>query len=259
MDFVKEHNLIELLKTIEEKSNIKILHSVLVGSHSTGLERPDSKLDILLIYADTIEKYFDIDDHKQTTNVVTGNVVITAFSLKKAIGMIAEGNPAIHHLLNGKNKIISVPKAFRELEGFAKEFYNPQRMYLSLSKASYRYHCELVNSEDKSLKTFFSFIRLSLALHHCSCYGMIKQDFLETVRLSVLSDESKKVVYELVKEYKEGKSHTNERRLKPVVDEISKLTNETKFAYSLAPIMSMDKLVEFHIKTVLDISKKYID
>lgn len=249
------NELLGLLKGIEETADIKIIHAGVVGSHDTGLNRPDSGIDLLFIYADKLEKYFDINEPKQIVHVGHGNINISAFSLKKAISMITESNPAIIHLLSCKHKIISMPSIFRQLESFAKEYYSPQRQFIAFSNAINRCYHNLLASEDKEIKTFLAYVRLSLSLHHCSCYGLVKNDFNDLVRFSELKDETKKFITDLTREYKQGKTHTSARAIKSTITEIEKLTKSTKFNYSIAPFIDSAKIRQFHMNTIVSLSK----
>lgn len=255
MSIIVDASMLEMMKGLEDAAAIKILHAGIVGSHNSGLVNPTSDIDILFIYADKLERYFDISEPKQVINIKHGGFDITAFSLKKAIDMVVKSNPAIIHLLCAKNKIISVPSFFRQMEQFAKEYYSPQRLFGAFSAISTRYRAELIAGEDKDLKVFLGFVRTSLSLHHCSCYGLIKNDFSELVRLSCLSEESKRTVALLTEEYKGGKTHTSASSVYDVIGEIDTLTKTTQFNYSAAPLIGTDKIRDFHMKTILELSR----
>jgi hypothetical protein len=89
----------EIIQWLRDKG-VEPLYLMVSGSHSNGLARPDSDLDIRGVYLSPIEKILSLApgrDVIEGLDILGGKTDIQVYELKKALGMLLKGNGnAIH-------------------------------------------------------------------------------------------------------------------------------------------------------------------
>lgn len=87
-----KERIIEKLKEIEEKNNVKIIFAADTGSRNFGYAAEDSDYDIRFIYVHKPEKYLSLKKKKETIEVKEEGMEFIGFDIKKALGFVYKSN-----------------------------------------------------------------------------------------------------------------------------------------------------------------------
>ncbi|KNF08288.1 putative nucleotidyltransferase [Gottschalkia purinilytica] len=157
-------NIIEKLKYIEEKENIKILFAVESGSRAWGFPSKDSDYDVRFIYIHPIEWYLSIEEKRDVIEYPIDNLLdISGWDIKKALGLFKKSNPSFMEWINS-------PVIYRKQGSFLDRvkdlssiyFYPKASMnhYLNMATSNYKHY--LMGNQVK-IKKYFYVLRPILA------------------------------------------------------------------------------------------------
>ncbi len=155
--------ILEELKKIEEKENVKIIMAIESGSRAWGFASPDSDYDVRFIYVRKFEDYMKLEKVRDVIEWKLDEVLdINGWDIKKALQLLHNSNPTIFEWC-------ASPIVYKETEEFTwlKEILS---MYFSEKKSLYHYwhtaestYRDHLMGESVKIKKYFYVLRPLLA------------------------------------------------------------------------------------------------
>ena len=155
--------ILEKLKEIEERENVKIIHCIESGSRAWGFASPDSDYDVRFIYVRPLEYYLRLDSTRDVIEWQLDDTLdINGWDIKKALTLLHKSNPTLFEWSTS-------PIVYKTTEEWSKikEIINDYFVsksglyhYLSTAKGNYR---EYIKGDNVRLKKYFYVLRPILA------------------------------------------------------------------------------------------------
>lgn len=189
--------IIEKLKEIEEKENIKILHCIESGSRAWGFASPDSDYDVRFIYVRPKEFYLRLDNTRDVIEWELNDTLdINGWDLEKALKLLHSSNPTIFEW-NNSPIVYKTTTEWQKVSKILNKYFLSKSVlyhYLSTAKSNYR---EYLIGEEVRLKKYFYVLRPILA-----CKWILNENtpppMLFTTLTKYLDDELKPEVENLL-------------------------------------------------------------
>lgn len=155
--------ILNKLKDIEEKENVKIIMAVESGSRAWGFASPDSDYDVRFVYVRTMQDYLRLEKTKDIIEWQLDDVLdINGWDLKKALQLMYDSNPSIFEWC-ASPIVYKGFKAFDELKEIRRAYYSRKKsLYHYWHMANNNYQAYLQGTEVK-IKKYFYVIRPLLA------------------------------------------------------------------------------------------------
>lgn len=176
--------ILEKLKEIEERENVRILHCVESGSRAWGFPSPDSDYDVRFIYVRDKEFYLRLD---QTRDVIEwqldDTLDINGWDIKKALILLRKSNPTLFEW-NNSPIVYKTTEEWSRISNTISEFFLSKHglyHYLSTAKSNYR---EYLKGNTVKLKKYFYVLRPILA-----CRWIIEKNSPPPMLFSELVEE----------------------------------------------------------------------
>ena len=152
------------LKELEKKANIKILFAVESGSRAWGFESKDSDYDVRFVYVRPLEWYMSISKRKNTLEVmINEDLDFAGWDLNKAVELLAKSNPPLGEWLNSSIVYTEKDNIIAEFDKlFDKYLRENALVYHYLSMASKDMET-LREKREIKLKKYFYMLRSLLA------------------------------------------------------------------------------------------------
>lgn len=151
------------LREIEEKENIKILHSVESGSRAWGFASPDSDYDVRFIYVRPKEFYLRLDKTRDVIEWQLDDMLdINGWDISKALSLLYKSNPTLFEW-NSSPIVYKTTKEWESIAAIINKYFVAKSglyHYLSTAKSNYR---EYLKGETVRLKKYFYVLRPLLA------------------------------------------------------------------------------------------------
>lgn len=158
-----EKIIIEKLKEIEERENIKILHCVESGSRAWGFASPDSDYDVRFIYVRNNDFYLKLEKTRDVIEWQLDDVLdINGWDLKKALQLLYKSNPTLFEW-NSSPIVYKTTKEWENISAIINDYFVKKSglyHYLSTAKSNYR---EYLKGETVKYKKYFYVLRPLLA------------------------------------------------------------------------------------------------
>lgn len=155
--------IIEKLKEIEERENIKILHCVESGSRAWGFASPDSDYDVRFIYVRKNDFYLKLEKTRDVIEWQLDDVLdINGWDLKKALQLLYKSNPTLFEW-NSSPIVYKTTKEWKNISAIINDYFVKKSgiyHYLSTAKRNYR---EYLKGETVKYKKYFYVLRPLLA------------------------------------------------------------------------------------------------
>lgn len=88
--------ILEKIKEIEEKENVRVIMAIESGSRAWGFASPDSDYDVRFVYVRQIEDYLRLDKVRDVIEWQIDDVLdINGWDIKKALQLMHDSNPTI--------------------------------------------------------------------------------------------------------------------------------------------------------------------
>ncbi len=154
------NTILEKLKKIETKFDVKILYAAESGSRGWGFPSPDSDYDVRFIYIRPIEYYLSINEPADMLAVpISDELDILGWDLRKVLKLMRKSNTTPFEWLQS-------PIIYQEIEGFKADLWSlcPQYFgaksnvnhYLGIAKSSME---TMENEHDIKIKKLFYVLR----------------------------------------------------------------------------------------------------
>ena len=164
VDEYVRHIILNELKELEKKENIKILFAVESGSRAWGFESKDSDYDVRFVYVRPLEWYMSISKRKNTLEVmINEDLDFAGWDLNKAVELLAKSNPPLGEWLNSSIVYTEKDNIIAEFDKlFDKYLRENALVYHYLSMASKDMET-LREKREIKLKKYFYMLRSLLA------------------------------------------------------------------------------------------------
>ena len=209
--------IIEKLKEIEEKEEVRILHAIESGSRAWGFPSPDSDYDVRFIYIRKPEFYLKLEKTRDVIELPINDMLdINGWDLQKTLRLLRGSNPTLFEWMN--SPIIYRQTDFiDQLRPIMDGYFNCKNglhHYLSMAEGNYR---EYLKGDIVKAKKYFYVLRPVLAckwiLHNRTKPPMLFRELME----AELDDYLKPAVERLL----DLKMNVPEMKMIPRVDEIN--------------------------------------
>lgn len=160
-----KERIIEKLKEIEEKNNVKILFAADTGSRNFGYATENSDYDIRFIFVHKPEKYLSLRKRKETIEVKEENVEFIGFDIKKALSFVYKSNIQIWQWLHSTEVYIST-EISEEIKRMLPDYFKMKEfLYQYAGSAGHAFKRKIVGEENPKIKYYINiFLRLATAL-----------------------------------------------------------------------------------------------
>lgn len=142
--------ILNKLKDIEEKENVKIIMAVESGSRAWGFASPDSDYDVRFVYVRTLQDYLRLEKTSDIIEWQLDDVLdINGWDLKKALQLMYDSNPSIFEWC-ASPIVYKGSKAFDELKEIRRAYYSRKKsLYHYWHMANNNYQAYLQGTEVK--------------------------------------------------------------------------------------------------------------
>ena len=161
--FDMRERILEELKKIEEKENVRIIKAIESGSRAWGFASPDSDYDVRFIYVREKEEYLKLEGIRDVIEWQLDETLdINGWDIKKALQLLHKSNPTVFEWC-------ASPIVYMEREEFSwlKELL-PQ--YFSVKKSLFHYwhmaetnYREYLKGDEVRVKKYFYVLRPLMA------------------------------------------------------------------------------------------------
>ena len=155
--------IVERLKEIEQRENIRILHAVESGSRAWGFASPDSDYDVRFIYVRPRNFYLKLEKTRDVLEFPIDDLLdINGWDLQKALRLLHKSNPSVFEWFKS-------PIVYKQTE-FSNEFISMMENYFLKKSGLYHYlnmangnYREYLRGEEVKAKKYFYVLRPLLA------------------------------------------------------------------------------------------------
>ena len=161
--------VIDKLRAIEQKKNIKILYACETGSRAWGFPSTDSDYDIRFIYMHERDWYLSLSERRDAIEFMDGDLDITGWDLKKCLTLLKKSNAPLIERFQSPIEYYAVDgfkNGFRNLIG---NYYSPTAVFFHHYSLAQKFWKELKDKQEVKLKNYFYLIRSLL-----SCNWIVK-------------------------------------------------------------------------------------
>lgn len=155
--------IMEKLKEIEKKENVRIILAVESGSRGWGFPSKDSDYDVRFIYIRDLKDYLKLNAFDDVLEYpINEKLDINGWDINKALSLFHKSNPTIMEWLNSKIIYIDSEEA-QGLREIMNNYFSIKRgmcHYISMAKTNYK---EYLRRDIVPLKKYFYVIRPILA------------------------------------------------------------------------------------------------
>ncbi len=156
--------IIEQLKNLERRANIKILYAVESGSRAWGFASRDSDWDVRFIYLHKTDWYLSIDEKKDNlTEMLPNDLDLSGWELRKTLKLFRKSNPPLLEWLQSPIVYLEETPTINHLRELAADFFNPKAClyhYLHMAEGNYR---DYLQKDLVRVKKYFYVLRPILA------------------------------------------------------------------------------------------------
>ncbi len=158
-----EQIILEKLKEIEERENVKILHCVESGSRAWGFASSDSDYDVRFIYVRPKEFYLRLDKTRDVIEWQLDDTLdINGWDIQKVLTLLHKSNPTVFEW-NSSPIVYETTDEWQRISEIINRYFVAKSglyHYLSMAKNNYR---EFFKGKEAKLKKYFYVLRPLLA------------------------------------------------------------------------------------------------
>ncbi|MGV0921683.1 nucleotidyltransferase domain-containing protein [Empedobacter falsenii] len=156
--------IINKLKEIEDKYNIKILFAVESGSRAWGFPSTDSDYDVRFIYKRKIEDYLKIDSIDDFIDLeIVDELDFKGWDIQKVLRLMLKSNSSINEYLQSPIHYISDEIFEKELLDLAASQFNSQKVAMHYLGITTKRMAEMEHQNEIKLKSLFYALRSVLS------------------------------------------------------------------------------------------------
>ena len=209
-----------MIKEIEEKENISIVQSSLIGSKGWGYADEDSDTDFRFVYARDLKDYLGINKHEDTiTYPIDNKEDIAGYDISKFMNLICNQNPVAYEIIHSPAQEMDnvISKRIRE---FSDKIFDKDRMIFIYRRMITSRINELKNKNENNLKLYIYILRMLGTINYIKSNNKFPNCSIE----EVFSIEENNRLKELIEEAIEQKQKGNKEVV--VTNEMIEFLNE---------------------------------
>ncbi len=150
--------IINNLKAIESKENIKILYACESGSRAWGFPSKDSDYDVRFIYLKDTNWYLKVN-YKYQRDVIELPIHdlldINGWDLRKALGLLRKSNPALLEWFNSPIVYYKEKDFTQMFQSLIQEYYSPKACFYHYSHMAKGNNREYLQGDEVKIKKYF--------------------------------------------------------------------------------------------------------
>ena len=190
--------ILEKLREIEEKEQVKILHCIESGSRAWGFASPDSDFDVRFIYVRPKEFYLRLDKTRDVIEWQLDDTLdINGWDIQKTLSLLHKSNPTVFEW-NSSPIVYKTTKEWEKISDVAKGYFTSKSglyHYLCTARKNYKVY---LTDESVRLKKYFYVIRPLLACKWILDKGTPPPMEFQTLMEEYLDDEIRPEVEKLL-------------------------------------------------------------
>ena len=245
--------IINKLKEIEDKYNVKILFAIESGSRAWGFPSTDSDYDVRFIYKRKIEDYLKIDPIDDFIDLeIIDELDFKGWDIQKVLRLMLKSNSSINEYLQSPIHYISDEIFEKELFNLAASQFNSQKVTMHYLGITTKRLIEMEHQNEIKLKSLFYTLRSVL-----SAKWIVENKTIPPMEFEKLKHLiGDKTIENRVDKYPEIKANVDESfrisKNDELFDWLINLKNELKIETEKLPKIEFDKnkINVFFIKTV---------
>lgn len=245
--------IINKLKEIEDKYNVKILFAIESGSRAWGFPSTDSDYDVRFIYKRKIEDYLKIDPIDDFIDLeIIDELDFKGWDIQKVLRLMLKSNSSINEYLQSPIHYISNEIFEKELFYLAASQFNSQKVTMHYLGITTKRLIEMEHQNEIKLKSLFYTLRSVL-----SAKWIVENKTIPPMEFEKLKHLiGDKTIENRVDKYLEIKANVDESfrisKNDELFDWLINLKNELKIETEKLPKIEFDKnkINVFFIKTV---------
>ncbi len=156
-------NINNILSDIEQKKQIKILYACETGSRAWGFPSPDSDYDIRFIYMHNRDWYLSLSKHKDTIEIMDGDLDITGWDLRKCLTLLKKSNVPLIERFQSPIEYYAVSGFKDDFKKLIESYYSPIAVFFHHYSLANNFWEELKGKDEFKLKSYFYLIRSLLS------------------------------------------------------------------------------------------------
>lgn len=224
-----EKVIINKIKEIETKENIKILFAIESGSRAWGFPSKDSDYDVRFVYIHTVEWYLSIKEKRDVLEYPINNLLdISGWDIRKSLKLFRKMNPALLEWINSPIIYLKHSLFLEQLRELQGEYYSSKSCiyhYLNMAKSNYR---EYLQGENVRIKKYFYVLRPILACKWIENNNTMPPMEFEKLLESQVNDRE---LYNKISILLERKRLGDELDIEPRIDIINKFLDDEILYY----------------------------
>jgi len=222
--------ILQTLKSIEEKEQIKILYAVESGSRAWGFASADSDYDVRYIYIRREEDYLRVEQLRDTIEGPLDEVLdFSGWDLRKTLELLRRCNPSLMEWYQSPIVYLTTP-LWENLREIVPGYFQPRsnmHHYLSMVQGNWNTYLK-PELEKVSAKKYLYVLRPVLCCRWLEQFGTVPPVPFDTLCKTVLPEELFPAVDALLEQKKHGEEKTMIPRIVPldefIMAEIPRLT-----------------------------------
>ncbi len=228
--------IIEKLKEIEEREQVKVLFAVESGSRCWGVASPDSDFDVRFVYVRKKNEYLKLEDGSDVIEWQLDEVLdINGWDLDKTLKQFHKGNATLFEWANS-SVVYKVTDEWKAI-------YEPCKEYFS-KKVAIHHYCGTAKS------TFLKFLQEDMVKYKKYVYALrplLACKYIEEKKQippvkfeELLQQELEPIVRSAIEEILKVKARTDEKELNPAIPVIQQFIEEQIAYYEMMAAKMQD-------------------
>lgn len=213
--------IMDSLKEIERQKEIKILYACETGSRAWGFPSPDSDYDVRFIYRREKDWYLQLNERKDTIEIMIGDLDITGWDLRKSLVLLKKSNASLIERFQSPVLYYNEPGFKTSFVELIEQYYSPTAVFFHHYSLAAKFWEELKDKQTFRLKSYFYLLRSLL-----SCNWIVQDKTVLPMHIEGLmkyiSDEDRQMVRDLIT----LKAGVGESYLHPKEPALHKLTSD---------------------------------
>lgn len=189
--------IIDSLKKIEKQKGVRILYACETGSRAWGFPSPDSDYDVRFIYCHEKDWYLQLGQRKDTIEVMTDDLDITGWDLKKSLLLLKRSNTSLIERFQSPVEYYSDPGFKTSFLELIEQYYSPTAVFFHHYSLAVKFWEDLKDKQAFKLKSYFYLLRSLL-----SCNWIVRDSVVLPMHIGCLmeyiSEDQKQMVRDLI-------------------------------------------------------------
>jgi hypothetical protein len=174
-------DILKKLKEVESLYEIKILYACESGSRAWGFNSSNSDYDIRFIYVHKLPWYLSTQERRDVIEKIEGDLDLSGWELRKALKLLAKGNPPLLEWLNSPIVYLQNPQFLKDFNNLADLCFSPKTaIYHYLGMANRNYNQYIKGKAYVKLKKYLYVIRPLLSCMAIQTYGSMPPTLMDS-------------------------------------------------------------------------------